>query len=503
MTAASPGAATGAATGAAAAPSSLSAATPGAATGAAAISTPSITNEAITNEAITNEAITNEARAAGDREAEHHDARLRRLLPFPSDPSIAALAPAQVYCVGGAVRDALLGRAVEERDWVVVGSTPQAMHAAGFRPVGRGFPVFLHRQSGEEYALARTERQTGRGYHGFQFHCDPSVSLEDDLLRRDLRINAMALDAAGRLVDPYGGMADLQAGWLRHLSDAFREDPVRILRVARLAATLPDFRVHPDTLALMRAMVQSGETAYWVAERVWREIERGMQQARPSAMWRCLAQTGAEPFATLGAEHKTMLDCIDKAASEGAAPLLRWGVWAALAGTDFTTAVSTCLRMPREVRSMVQLSRDHSTTVLECLLALDAQADEQAAHRIASSFRTSADAAQGAALISALLQLFEGIDLLRRPERLGMLIGIAMLHPQLDELGSARRVRAIEQLREAAASFAAPTAGTLGAEMGESAPTSGPHMAAFLRSARQRSLHAWWARRYASDADGA
>lgn len=201
----------------------------------------------------------------------------------------------QVYLVGGAVRDALLGRAVRERDYVVVGARPEELLAAGFRPVGADFPVFLHPETGHEYALARTERKRGRGYRGFVVDADPSVTLEDDLRRRDLTINAMAQAADGRLIDPYGGRRDLDARLLRHVSPAFAEDPVRILRVARFAARYAPlgFRVAPETLALMRAMVDSGEVDHLVPERVWAELRRALQEPRPSLFLRVLRACGA------------------------------------------------------------------------------------------------------------------------------------------------------------------------------------------------------------------
>lgn len=191
----------------------------------------------------------------------------------------------EVYLVGGAVRDELLGRPVRERDWVVVGETPQSMQAAGFRPVGRDFPVFLHPETGEEYALARTERKTGPGYRGFAVHCAPDVSLEADLARRDLTINAMARDASGRLVDPHGGCADLERRLLRHVSPAFVEDPVRILRLARFAARFATlgFSVEQDTLQLCRTMVRTGEADHLVAERVWQETAKALGEDRPDA----------------------------------------------------------------------------------------------------------------------------------------------------------------------------------------------------------------------------
>lgn len=199
----------------------------------------------------------------------------------------------KVYLVGGAVRDQLLGRASGDRDWVVVGATPAEMLEAGFEPVGRDFPVFLHPQTHEEYALARTERKTAPGYHGFAFHAAPEVTLEEDLARRDLTINAMALGEDGELVDPHGGRRDLAARVLRHVSAAFAEDPVRILRLARFAARFDGFSVAPETLALMRGMVEAGEVDALVAERVWQELSRGLMETRPSRMFEVLRACGA------------------------------------------------------------------------------------------------------------------------------------------------------------------------------------------------------------------
>jgi tRNA nucleotidyltransferase (CCA-adding enzyme) len=199
----------------------------------------------------------------------------------------------KAYQVGGAVRDALLGAPVNDRDWVVVGATPEEMVAAGFKPVGQDFPVFLHPATHEEYALARTERKTAPGYHGFTFHADPSVTLEEDLARRDLTINAMAQDEAGTLVDPFGGQEDLRRKTLRHVSPAFAEDPVRILRLARFAARFFDFTVAPETEALMRGMVAAGEVDALVPERVWQELSRGLMEARPSRMFEVLRGCGA------------------------------------------------------------------------------------------------------------------------------------------------------------------------------------------------------------------
>ena len=210
----------------------------------------------------------------------------------PPDPLLHAHG-LQAYEVGGAVRDRMLGIEVHDRDWVVVGATPEQMLRAGFRQVGADFPVFLHPQTNEEYALARTERKSAPGYRGFVVHADPSVTLAQDLSRRDLTINAMAMRDDGTLIDPFGGAADLRAGVLRHVSDAFVEDPVRILRVARFAARYAGFRVAPETLALMRAMVDAGEVGALVAERVWQELARGLMEDRPSRMFELLRDCGA------------------------------------------------------------------------------------------------------------------------------------------------------------------------------------------------------------------
>jgi tRNA nucleotidyltransferase (CCA-adding enzyme) len=199
----------------------------------------------------------------------------------------------KAYVVGGAVRDELLGLPVQDHDWVVVGATPDEMVRRGFRPVGKDFPVFLHPDTHEEYALARTERKTAPGYHGFVFHTAPDVRLEDDLVRRDLTINAMARAEDGVIVDPYGGQQDLRDRVFRHVSDAFAEDPVRILRLARFAARFPEFRVADSTNALMRRMVEEGEVDALVPERVWQELARGLMEQRPSRMLAVLRDCGA------------------------------------------------------------------------------------------------------------------------------------------------------------------------------------------------------------------
>ena len=209
----------------------------------------------------------------------------------------------QVFVVGGAVRDALMGLPVNDRDWVVVGSTPEAMTAQGFVPVGKDFPVFLHPKTREEYALARTERKTARGYKGFAVQAAPDVTLEEDLARRDLTVNAMAVPEilayqppstwTGQILDPYGGQQDLQSKVLRHVTEAFAEDPVRILRLARFAARFADFSVADETMALMRQMVEDGEVDHLVPERVWQELAKGLMSERPSRMFEVLRSCGA------------------------------------------------------------------------------------------------------------------------------------------------------------------------------------------------------------------
>lgn len=199
----------------------------------------------------------------------------------------------RTYIVGGAVRDELLGRAIKDQDYVVVGSTPEQMVAAGFRPVGKDFPVFLHPVTHAEYALARTERKTAKGYKGFAVYASPDVTLAQDLARRDLTVNAIAKDESGKLVDPFNGIADIKSKTLRHVSSAFVEDPVRILRIARFSARFTDFNVAPETLQLMQQMVGAGEVDALVAERVWQELAKGLMEEQPSRMLLVLRACGA------------------------------------------------------------------------------------------------------------------------------------------------------------------------------------------------------------------
>lgn len=238
----------------------------------------------------------------------------------------------QVFMVGGAVRDALLGRPVQDHDWVVVGATPEQMQTLGFKQVGRDFPVFLHPHTGEEFALARTERKTGRGYAGFSVHAAPDVTLEQDLLRRDLTINAIAQDDHGKLIDPYGGVRDIERRVLRHVGPAFAEDPLRVLRVARFAARFAGFTIAAETMALMRDMVASGELDELVAERRWQELARGLMEATPSRMLETLRECGAlkcvlpEIAEALDDQSRAdpILARLDRCADTGQALSVRW-----------------------------------------------------------------------------------------------------------------------------------------------------------------------------------
>ena len=273
----------------------------------------------------------------------------------------------QVYLVGGAVRDELLGLPVRERDFVVVGATPQELERAGYRSVGREFPVFLHPQTGEEYALARLERKVAPGYRGFVTEFSPQVTLEQDLLRRDLTINAMARDSAGRLIDPHGGRADLEARWLRHVSPAFAEDPVRILRVARFAARFAalGFRVAPETLQLMRSMVRAGEADALVSERVWRELERALATDNPERAFQTLQDCDALavllPELARAADLPAELDALHRATAittpQGQPDTAaRWAALLAALPHGDVEALCERLRVPTEHRDLAALA---------------------------------------------------------------------------------------------------------------------------------------------------
>ncbi|MFW0055574.1 MAG: multifunctional CCA tRNA nucleotidyl transferase/2'3'-cyclic phosphodiesterase/2'nucleotidase/phosphatase [Coxiella endosymbiont of Dermacentor silvarum] len=231
----------------------------------------------------------------------------------------------RIYLVGGAVRDELLGLLVKEKDWVVVGATPEEMITRGFKPVGKEFPVFLHPQTHEEYTLARTERKTAKGYKGFSFYTTPNVTLEEDLKRRDLTINAIAKTPSGKLIDPYGGQQDLKNKILRHVSPAFQEDPVRILRLARLATKFPEFSIHPETLDLMKEMTNKGEVNALIPNRVWQELVRAIANKAPTRFFTVLHDCGALAilFYALHPKNKG-LDALSQIASRTPSPVMRF-----------------------------------------------------------------------------------------------------------------------------------------------------------------------------------
>ena len=336
----------------------------------------------------------------------------------------------QIFIVGGAVRDELLGRPNDDRDYVVVGATLEDLLKQGFRPVGKDFPVFLHPQTQDEYALARTERKSGRGYHGFTFHTAPDVTLEEDLARRDLTINAMAKAPDGTLIDPFHGQRDLSAKILRHVGPAFAEDPVRILRIARFAARFSDFTVAPETLTLMRDMVASGEVDHLVAERVWQELAKGLMEARPSRMFEVLRDCGAlarllpELDALFGvpqrADYHPEIDTgihtmmvVDQSAIRGFTLPVRFAALTHDLGKGTTPADILPRHIGHEERS-VQLTEKLGSRLrvpTECRdLALLMARYHGNVHRAADL------------KASTIITLFEKTDALRRPERFQQLL---------------------------------------------------------------------------------
>lgn len=335
----------------------------------------------------------------------------------------------QTYLVGGAVRDDLLGREGADRDYVVVGATPAEMLALGFRPVGKDFPVFLHPQTHEEYALARIERKTGPGYHGFAFHAAPDVTLEDDLRRRDLTINAMARADDGRIVDPFGGRADLEARVLRHVSDAFVEDPVRVLRVARFAARYASlgFTVAPETQALLARMVADGELAHLVPERVWQELSGALREPTPSAFLRTMNDCGAlavvlpELAALYGvpqrAEFHPEVDTgvHQELVSDMAARLAPGDAlvgWCALVH-DLGKALTAPELLPRHV------GHEHAGVPLAERLALRLKVPVEFAQLGAATCKLHLLAHQALELkATTVLELIEKLDAIRKPQRM-------------------------------------------------------------------------------------
>jgi tRNA nucleotidyltransferase (CCA-adding enzyme) len=373
----------------------------------------------------------------------------------------------QVYLVGGAVRDELLGLPAHERDWVVVGATPEELQRAGYRAVGREFPVFLHPDTSEEYALARLERKTAPGYRGFETRFSPEVTLEQDLQRRDLTINAMARAPDGTLIDPYGGRHDLEQRLLRHVSPAFVEDPVRILRVARFAARLSalGFRLAPETRELLRFMVGNGEINSLVPERVWREMQRALGEADPAVFFDILDDCGALAILLPELEwDQAARRALQRAAAPAPAPSQVSAAHSAtegsvcfaalLAGTasEKITVLCVRLRVPNDYRELA-------------LLTVRLQA------RIAH--RGTLDAA-------ATLELLEAADALRRPDRFQLLLRAALARSELDDGACTARATALTAALAAAAAVVLPR--DLLAQL------TGPAIAAAYRSARLQRL---------------
>jgi tRNA nucleotidyltransferase (CCA-adding enzyme) len=405
--------------------------------------------------------------------------------------------PVRVFRVGGSVRDELLGRAVVDRDYVVVGATPEMMLASGFRPVGRDFPVFLHPDTSEEYALARTERKHGRGYRGFEFFASPDVTLEEDLMRRDVTINAMARAEDGTLIDPCHGAEDLAAGVLRHVSAAFAEDPLRVLRVARFAARF-DFRVAPETEALMRTLVASGELATLAHERVWQEIARGLMEPRPSRMIAVLRGCGAlaallpEVDALFGVAqppaHHPEIDtgvhlcqALDWAAAHDAPLPSRYAVLVHDLGKATSPAadlprhiaheqrsarlaarVSQRLRVPQECRDIAELTARHHGTI----------------HR-ARELRPA-----------TVLDLLLSMDAMRRPGRLDMVLA-ACAADACSRPGRPQTYEPAQLLREARAVVKGVDAGAIAREVGAKAEGREDAIASAVRAARLAALKRW------------
>ena len=342
----------------------------------------------------------------------------------------------RVYLVGGAVRDELLGLPVKERDYVVVGATAEEMVAKGFKPVGKDFPVFLHPQTHEEYALARTERKSGRGYKGFIVYASPEVTLEEDLRRRDLTINAMAKAEDGTLVDPFGGRKDLQARLLRHVSEAFAEDPVRILRLARFAARF-GFAVAEETLRLMKQMVESGEADYLVPERVWQELSRGLAEPHPELMFEVLERTGlrARVLPEIAAWPGRFSGSVPVRFTHLTWPLAEGKI----------EALCERLRAPNEVRELAMLAVKNSESLRKAKTA------------------------------NELLTLLKNSDAFRRSERFGELLEVARLAEKID---SQRFERALQ-------AAAAVNAGEIAKQAARP-----PEIARLVDEARRRAIEA-------------
>lgn len=355
------------------------------------------------------------------------------------DPYLKGL---QAYIVGGAVRDGLLGLPHGDRDWVVVASTPEDMVHRGFIPVGGDFPVFLHPITKEEFALARTERKSGRGYKGFTFYTGADVTLEDDLKRRDLTVNAIAQSISGELIDPLHGAQDVRDKILRHVGPAFEEDPVRILRLARFAARFTDFRIAPETLELCRKMVRLGEVDHLVPERVWQEIARGLMSEQPSRMLNILADTGAAARVLVDwVDSKRVRTAVDSASELGLALSSRYALLCV--ETIDLASLSKQLRAPTDCGDMARLLQ----LVLSKLDEIETAQDEVHPEKDEN--------------VERVLSLMESCDALRKPDRfIGLIHTVNVLRP-LQIRDWQRWLSAILSLDAGAAAKLAPTPQTI------------------------------------------
>jgi len=407
----------------------------------------------------------------------------------------------KIYRVGGSVRDELLGRPVIDRDWVVIGATPEILTASGYKPVGRDFPVFLHRDTGEEYALARTERKHGRGYRGFEFFASPDVTLAEDLARRDLTINAMARDEQGTLIDPFGGQDDLRAGVLRHVSPAFVEDPLRVLRVARFAARF-GFEVAPETSRLMRKLVASGELAELSPERVWQELSRGLQEPHPARLFGVLRNCGAlrallpEVDALYGDAPRTrrkprepaqsLILALQYAADHAFALSVRYAVLAHRLGDPSIRAARgehTRARSEADVRTAERISE-----------RLKVPVDCRDAARLAARWGRIVPRAESLPP-ATVLDLLGAADALRRPARLGTLLETCECVAMSGANGSGE-FAAASWLRAALKVVKAVDAGAIaraasGKSRGPGKAAQTDVVTAAIRAARLKALRGW------------
>ena len=400
--------------------------------------------------------------------------------------------PFRVYRVGGSVRDELLGRDHGDRDWVVVGATPEIMTASGYKPVGNDFPVFLHPDTREEYALARTERKHGRGYRGFEFFASPEVTLEQDLARRDLTINAMARDENGALIDPHGGAADLRAGVLRHVSPAFVEDPLRVLRVARFAARF-GFKVARETKALMRKIVASGELATLAPERIWQEISRGLCESHPARMIAILRDCGAlarllPEVESLFGSPKIRARSGKLAAGKQLERAIEWG-----ASHDLSLPARYALLAFDFAVKRIRTSADKRIARADALSTrLKVPVDCRDAARLLARCYDDIDRVDRLAP-AAIVDLFQAADVFRRPERLSTLLAASEAIAR-SRSRSTRSYAQADRLREAFDIVSRVDAGSVArASRAQSgAKTRGDNaIARAIRAARIAALREW------------